>query len=481
MNSLDSEKPFELDDELDQLYHGLPTIGVVIGTYAAMPYVHLQLESWRRFCSNAPLLVHDDASPKSDELKHLCRNYGVSFQSNKVRQPHHLGDLTAFVGGLKWADQKKVDILVKISRRWLFLSEWVEDLKELAFESQCATFTNYTTGYGFGFRTECIGLATKRWATPEFYRQTAAAIRRKLHVFVEAYMHQHSIQFEKANCLQAIRWKQEHRMPSDKAGYASWGVMGTDRCTSDRERRWLWHDCDQPSAYARIAKLWGLPYTEKDFEDPNQGGGVGAEPGNDSPFSKPSAWIGLENEYQRLLSNVRPIKRVVEIGVDYGWSLFHMALDFPRAEFIGVDPYVENPEAGEWVARHVEAFQNVKLLKVTSLEASKMLDGPFDLVHIDGAHDYSSVRRDFELWSPKVANGGCILFHDVTTIPDVRRLFDEIQGRKEVIRDHNGLGCWYKDGDDADSNSAQCSSSATARRRAFRRSVTKTMRDEVEA
>ena len=32
----------------DRLYDGLPKLGLVIGTYAAVPYVHLQLEARQR-------------------------------------------------------------------------------------------------------------------------------------------------------------------------------------------------------------------------------------------------------------------------------------------------------------------------------------------------------------------------------------------------------------------------------------------------
>jgi hypothetical protein len=446
MNLKASSNIFHLAYGMEAIYHGLPDIGMVVGTYAAVPYIHLQLEARRRFYPDVPLLVHDDASPEGPRLAELCVSYGVDFESNSERQPYHLGDLTAFLGGLRWADRRKLDILVKTSRRWVFLTRWVEDLQRLALDSQYATFSNYTTTYGFGFRTESIGLATKRWASPEFFRPTIAAIRRRLHVFVEAYIHQHAVEFERSNCFQAIRWKQEHPMPPDKMGYAQWHLIGTDRGRSDPARRWLWHDCDPPRAYAEIAQHWGLPYEVKDFEDPNQGNGTGSPLDHDAtPFSKPTAWAGLESKYQRFLSNVRPIRRAVEIGVDYGWSLFHMAMDFRDAVFFGVDPHLTNPEAGEWVTKHAKNFPNVRLLKMDSEEACRVIEGTVDLVHIDGDHRYESVRRDFELWSPKVAPGGCILFHDVAAIADVRRLFDELPGRKEMIQDHFGLGCWYKE------------------------------------
>jgi len=37
---------------------------------------------------------------------------------------------------------------------------------------------------------------------------------------------------------------------------------------------------------------------------------------------------------------------------------------------------------------------------------------PADLVFVDGDHSEQGVRTDWELWSPLVAPGGVMLFHD---------------------------------------------------------------------
>ena len=69
------------------------TIGLVVGTFAAVPYVHLHLEARRRLYPHVPLLVHDDASPKQGELRRLCEEYGCEFESNDIRQPACIGDI----------------------------------------------------------------------------------------------------------------------------------------------------------------------------------------------------------------------------------------------------------------------------------------------------------------------------------------------------------------------------------------------------
>jgi len=53
----------------------------------------------------------------------------------------------------------------------------------------------------------------------------------------------------------------------------------------------------------------------------------------------------------------------------------------------------------------------------TSQDAVQEFEQPVELLFIDGGHDYDSVRRDFELWFPKVMDGGVIAFHDAAWSP----------------------------------------------------------------
>jgi hypothetical protein len=257
----------------NMLYPAPPRVGIVVGTYAAVPYVHLQLEARRRFYPQVPLLIHDDASARTADLRALCEEYGCDFEHNAARQPPCLGDLTAFVGGLWWAQHKELDILLKVSRRWVFLVDWQPSLNSLALQSQYATFCSYTTTFRFGFRTECVGLAVRSWGTADFFDDAIQQIRSQNSVFVEGYMHGFARRFEARNCPQAEVWRQAHPMAADKNGYAIWMLMGTDRCMHSDE--FLWHDFASPRDYFQVAKSWGLPYTEHDFSDPNQGEGNG--------------------------------------------------------------------------------------------------------------------------------------------------------------------------------------------------------------
>ena len=39
--------------------------------------------------------------------------------------------------------------------------------------------------------------------------------------------------------------------------------------------------------------------------------------------------------------------------------------------------------------------------------------GPYDLILIDGDHSYEGVKKDFEIYSPLLALGGIVAFHDI--------------------------------------------------------------------
>jgi hypothetical protein len=52
---------------------------------------------------------------------------------------------------------------------------------------------------------------------------------------------------------------------------------------------------------------------------------------------------------------------------------------------------------------------------MTSDEAAARIAGPIELLFIDGDHSYEAVRRDAELWLPRLMDGGTVMFHDAAT------------------------------------------------------------------
>lgn len=170
-------------------------------------------------------------------------------------------------------------------------------------------------------------------------------------------------------------------------------------------------------------------------------------PVNPDPFAQPSAWIGLEHHYKELceIEDPRDIHRIVDVGVDYGFSTFCFARDFPHADVVGVSDFPLHLDAEAWVRNHMDQFPNIRLLVGDSPSIGESFDEPIDLLHIDGDHSYEGVKRDFDAWGRGVKPGGRVIFHDTNSFASVRQFFNELPGRKKEVQDHHGLGCWYKE------------------------------------
>ena len=168
-----------------------PSVGMVVGTFAAVPYVHLHLEAARRFEPGLPLLVHDDRSPHLARLRKLAEEYGCECVSTVRRKSHSYGDMAAFSAGLRWAEARDVELLVKFSRRFVPLYSWSLDLQRLARRLQYATYSSPCTahGFGFGFRTECLALHVPAWLSTDALLQIKRRGARGGDILVEAFLH----------------------------------------------------------------------------------------------------------------------------------------------------------------------------------------------------------------------------------------------------------------------------------------------------
>jgi predicted O-methyltransferase YrrM len=79
---------------------------------------------------------------------------------------------------------------------------------------------------------------------------------------------------------------------------------------------------------------------------------------------------------------------------------------------------------------------DIKLLKMTSHEASKLFDNDyFDFVFIDADHAYEHVREDIDDWMPKIKKGGILAGHDYSpSQPGIRKAVDESFAGKMTLK-----------------------------------------------
>ncbi len=169
-----------------------------------------------------------------------------------------------------------------------------------------------------------------------------------------------------------------------------------------------------------------------------------------------------------LVKELKP-KTVLEIGTADGGTLFLFSrLADPGAKVISID--LPGGEFGggypAWKISLYKSFflpfQRLYLLRenshfVSTREQVKGIIGttPIDFLFIDGDHTYEGVKKDFEMYSPLVKEGGVIAFHDIALHPpekncDVRRFWEEIKksDSEEFIENPNqkwaGIGVYRR-------------------------------------
>jgi predicted O-methyltransferase YrrM len=129
-------------------------------------------------------------------------------------------------------------------------------------------------------------------------------------------------------------------------------------------------------------------------------------------------------------SQVPPTGRIVEIGSFRGRSMIAIARAAPEgAEIVAIDPHAGNDRGPQ----EIEGFEDeaavdskvfltnleragvrdrVTYVRKFSHEALDDVEGPIDMLHIDGAHRYGPASDDIASWGARVADGGAILIHD---------------------------------------------------------------------
>ena len=247
-----------------KLFAQRPRVGLVISTFGAAPFVELGLAVCRRLNVSVPVLVHDDGSPERQALMRLCTTYGATFQCNSSRLGHEMGDLSSIVGGLNWARANGVDLLVKMSRRFIPVTEWAANLQTLAEETQFATYGRPCRSYGLPLRTECFAMAVEPWSRPEVLGEiTAFMLKNRMSILLEQYVfHLAQLAYE-MNCVAAREWEREHVRATPRPPAIDWPFLSQGRLQKSPNH--LWHETTTPEEYSAIGRSVGLSYDAQAF------------------------------------------------------------------------------------------------------------------------------------------------------------------------------------------------------------------------
>jgi predicted O-methyltransferase YrrM len=119
--------------------------------------------------------------------------------------------------------------------------------------------------------------------------------------------------------------------------------------------------------------------------------------------------------------------RIAEIGVFFGTNARRMFKNLDIETMFLIDPYEKYQEYSN--EKKVSTFlptsfkpalkvlnryaDRVVPLQMTSEDAVGFVPNDLDMVYIDGNHAYDYVKKDIELYYPKVKTGGIIGGHDI--------------------------------------------------------------------
>jgi predicted O-methyltransferase YrrM len=165
----------------------------------------------------------------------------------------------------------------------------------------------------------------------------------------------------------------------------------------------------------------------------------------------PSGWNCPPKSHREfvewLINKINP-EVTVELGVDYGYSVFFMAMvqDNPVYGIDCFDTSKHGPREDDdyqfvMSVKEKLGLDNLEIIKGYFDDVVKTWDKEIDLLHIDGLHDYENCKNDCDTWAPLLKENGVILFHDTVSNPDGAGLFfSQLEVPKVNFTNSFGLG-----------------------------------------
>jgi len=145
-------------------------------------------------------------------------------------------------------------------------------------------------------------------------------------------------------------------------------------------------------------------------------------------------------------------KRFLEFGTGRGTTSFLMACCHNIERVVTLDIVPHNLRRATWCDYQRVIMSNAEIhdkcveaigeprapiericANSTSLTPSRIKGGPFDLVYIDGSHDYGPVKSDFELTKALLADDAVVIFDDYDPRYGVHQAVNEIMADEDCL------------------------------------------------
>jgi hypothetical protein len=148
-------------------------------------------------------------------------------------------------------------------------------------------------------------------------------------------------------------------------------------------------------------------------------------------YEKLEGWFTFPKLYSELAQILPENGTFVEVGVWKGKSLAYFIVEAIKynknLNIYAVDTWkgseehkdkksiIDDTLFQEFITNMAPVAGKFKPLQMTSEEDSKTFeDNSIDGIFIDATHEYEAVKKDLELWYPKVKSGGYFCGHDYT-------------------------------------------------------------------
>jgi predicted O-methyltransferase YrrM len=169
----------------------------------------------------------------------------------------------------------------------------------------------------------------------------------------------------------------------------------------------------------------------------------------DAIYDEQVGIIGHTNPYYRLFyliaQSLKP-QFVVELGAWRAIAASHFAVGNPDCEVVTVDIHREDFVAQQLCIEATNILPNLTYLNMWSWDAVdtiKAIDKKLDCLFIDAWHDYQYAKREWDLYSPLLADNALVICDDITAaynFDGMLRFWDELPGEKFLNNDvHPGV------------------------------------------
>jgi predicted O-methyltransferase YrrM len=185
-------------------------------------------------------------------------------------------------------------------------------------------------------------------------------------------------------------------------------------------------------------------------------------------------WFNGHEEYDKAVDYCPTNGKILEIGCFYGRSTHYMCtniVDTWRTDIkvYALDTFRGSSEHGfirsaigedgtfkKYTEANLQDFIKMKFLELIESRSddpetiNRFEDEFFDVIIVDGAHEYEAVREDIENWWPKLKKSGIMLFDDMYMESVSQGVAKGLQNKVpnySVLQGREAYGIAYKNDD----------------------------------